>query len=129
MIVGAVAILAVIGGGFYVTSGKSATSGAGLQDATAQQAIAATQGAGTTTNTTYTLADVAAHATASDCWLAIDGKVYNVTSFIPKHPGGVQAIISACGTDATHAFHSQPRHEGSQAQNMLQSLYIGSLSS
>ena len=37
----------------------------------------------------YTIADVARHATASDCWMALNtNKVYNFTPFISMHPGG-----------------------------------------
>ena len=70
-----------------------------------------------------TLADVAKHATAADCWLAIDGKVYNVTSFIPNHPGG-EAILRGCGKDASDMFNS--RH-GERAKALLPSFYIGDL--
>ena len=69
------------------------------------------------------LADVAKHATASDCWMAIDGKVYNVTSFIPNHPGG-EAILRGCGKDASDMFNS--RH-GERAKALLPSFYIGDL--
>jgi cytochrome b involved in lipid metabolism len=36
---------------------------------------------------TYTLEDLKQHTTESDCWLAIHGKVYNVTDFLDEHPG------------------------------------------
>jgi hypothetical protein len=36
----------------------------------------------------YTLADVAKHNSATDCWMVINDKVYDVTSFIDEHPGG-----------------------------------------
>ncbi len=68
---------------------------------------------------------VAQHSTASDCWFIISGKVYDVTSYIPYHPGGQGSIVSYCGRDATAAFggigHS------SNAQAMLQGYYIGDL--
>jgi len=62
-----------------------------------------------TTNTSYTLAQVALHATKTDCWTAINGSVYNLTPFIPNHPGG-DAILAICGIDGTSAFDNQ--HEG-----------------
>ena len=55
---------------------------------------------------TYTLADVANHATASDCWMVLNStEVYNVTAFIPLHPGG-NAMVPYCGKDGTQAFNS-----------------------
>jgi cytochrome b involved in lipid metabolism len=55
---------------------------------------------------TYTLADVANHATASDCWMVLNStKVYNVTAYIPMHPGGT-AMVPSCGKDGTQAFNA-----------------------
>lgn len=54
-----------------------------------------------------TLATVATHNTDSDCWAAINGKVYNLTDWIGQHPGGPEAIKGLCGTDATSAFAAQ----------------------
>lgn len=61
----------------------------------------------------YTMADVAAHNTQQSCWTAINGSVYNVTSWISQHPGGRQAIISLCGKDGSSAFDGQ---HGGQAR-------------
>jgi len=36
----------------------------------------------------YTIDEVEEHATPGDCWLIVHGKVYDVTSFVPSHPGG-----------------------------------------
>ena len=61
----------------------------------------------------FTLADVAAHATADDCWSVVNGVIYDLTAWIAEHPGGAAAIESMCGQDATSAFSSQ--HGGQQA--------------
>ncbi|MDD2786297.1 MAG: cytochrome b5-like heme/steroid binding domain-containing protein [Patescibacteria group bacterium] len=77
---------------------------------------------------TYALADVALHTTASDCWMAIDGKVYNATSFIPNHPGG-DKILQGCGKDATSLFDGIKggRGHSQDAADIMQALYIGDL--
>jgi cytochrome b involved in lipid metabolism/uncharacterized membrane protein len=76
----------------------------------------------------YTLAQVGAHNLQGDCWLAIRGSVYNVTEWIPQHPGGPERIIALCGTDATDAFTTQ--HDGQPLPNeRLSQFQIGTLSS
>ncbi len=35
----------------------------------------------------YTFADVASNNTSRSCWSVINNKVYDLTSFIEKHPG------------------------------------------
>ncbi len=53
----------------------------------------------------YNLAEVSKHNNANDCWMVIDGKIYNVTSYIPQHPGGPEKIIRNCGKDGTQIFN------------------------
>merc|ERR1712137_364517 len=47
---------------------------------------------------------VAGHNTESDCYVIIDDHVYNVTDFLPDHPGGKRAIMLYAGKDATEEF-------------------------
>lgn len=78
----------------------------------------------------YTPAQVAEHGTESDCWMAIDGKVYDVTKFIPTHPGG-KAILNGCGKDATTLFNQRPTNNRgphpAQAKALLPAYEIGIL--
>ena len=37
--------------------------------------------------------------------MIIDGKVLDVTSFLPDHPGGEKAIMLYAGRDATEEFN------------------------
>jgi len=53
----------------------------------------------------YTIADVAKHNKKEDIWVIIDGKVLDVTKFLPDHPGGEKAIILYAGRDATEEFN------------------------
>lgn len=41
---------------------------------------------------------LAQHNSRSDCWVAYGGQVYDITSFLPKHPGSPGAIAPYCGT-------------------------------
>jgi cytochrome b involved in lipid metabolism len=56
---------------------------------------------------TYTLAQIAQHSTSSSCWSAINGGVYDLTSWIGQHPGGQGTILSICGKDGSAAFNGQ----------------------
>ena len=53
---------------------------------------------------TYTRKEIATHNTVSDCWVIIEAKVYNVTTFLEDHPGGKRAILMYAGKDATKEF-------------------------
>ena len=44
------------------------------------------------------------YSTRTDCWIAIKGKVYDVTPYLQEHPGGVPAIVMNAGKDATEDF-------------------------
>ena len=55
-----------------------------------------------TTAAGYTLVDVAKHNSATSCWSAIDGNVYDLTNWVNSHPGGKAAILMIqLGEDAT----------------------------
>lgn len=45
--------------------------------------------------------EVQKHNTRDDCWVIINGMVYDVTEFIAIHPGGANIIISNAGKDVT----------------------------
>ena len=76
--------------------------------------------------TVITMAEVAANATASSCWAAIDGTVYDLTAWVSQHPGGAERILAICGTDASAAFGAQ--HAGdTQPAAELTAFELGSL--
>lgn len=54
----------------------------------------------------FTEADVAKHSTKEDAWLIVNGEVIDVTQFINKHPGGVQAICQYLGKDASEEWNT-----------------------
>lgn len=79
-----------------------------------------------TADNSYTLAQVATHHDAASCWTVIDEKVYDLTSWIARHPGGEGAILSICGTNGSSAFNDQHGGQGRPAQ-LLASFKIGTL--
>jgi cytochrome b involved in lipid metabolism len=76
----------------------------------------------TTTKASYTMEDVKKANTRAKCWSAIDGNVYDLTSWISSHPGGASAITFLCGTDGSNAFKAQ--HEGQGKPSMRLSQYL-----
>jgi hypothetical protein len=74
----------------------------------------------------YTMAQVKANNSAKSCWTAIDGFVYNLTSWISSHPGGAGAILFLCGTDGTNAFKAQHEQQARPAVR-LDSYKLGPL--
>jgi len=43
------------------------------------------------------------HKTLEDAWICINGVVYDMTQYVPKHPGKV-IIMKGAGTEATALF-------------------------
>lgn len=74
----------------------------------------------------YTMEEVAAHATKENCWSAIGGSVYDLTTWVSRHPGGENPIVGLCGIDGTQRF--EKKHGSSKsAQGALLLLKIGLL--
>uniref|UniRef100_A0A4W5M1V1 Fatty acid desaturase 2 n=1 Tax=Hucho hucho TaxID=62062 RepID=A0A4W5M1V1_9TELE len=49
----------------------------------------------------YTWEEVQRHSHRGDQWLVIDRKVYNITQWAKRHPGGIRVISHFAGEDAT----------------------------
>lgn len=49
--------------------------------------------------------EIEKHNKETDCWLVIDDVVYDVTSFVPRHPGGNMIFLNA-GRESTRLFES-----------------------
>ena len=76
----------------------------------------------------YTLGEVASHSSFNDAWVAVDGKVYDVTPFLKAHPGGMDITKEYLGKDISDVIHSGNVHQHSTtAYAMLQDFKIGSL--
>lgn len=44
------------------------------------------------------------HTTPESCWVVLYGNVYDVTEFLPSHPGGSKIILQLAGRDATEEY-------------------------
>ena len=128
------------------TSQSASTQG--VASAPAPNAVKSTQGIGTSTTqaaqdsslssssqgpasgpTTYTMSDVSKHNSASNCWAVVNGKVYDITSYVSsgRHPAPLDVY---CGTDASTAFNQRPGYgmpHPPKANNLMSNFYIGDL--
>lgn len=109
----------------YTDSDDDMQPSSGAQ-ATSTDTTTSTDSSQTPAAGTYALADIASHNTQSSCWTAVGGNVYDLTSFVSAHPGGVENIMKVCGVDGTATFAAQ-HGSNENAQAALASLKIGIL--
>ena len=69
----------------------------------------------------FTAEEVRRHSTPDDCWLIAHGRVYDVTTFLQRHPAGDRSIMRHAGTDSTIDFDFHPMH----AQKMWAPYLLG----
>lgn len=77
----------------------------------------------------YTLTQISGHNSSTDCWMAINGNVYDVTEYLTDHDRMLD-IRPWCGTDATNDYNTkngrnQPHTV--QADTILNQYLIGTL--
>ncbi|XP_076654410.1 cytochrome b5 isoform X2 [Halictus rubicundus] len=73
----------------------------------------------------YTRAEVTKHKDANDLWVIINRKVYNLSSFLLKHPGGGEILMQVGGEDATEPF--EDLGHSSYARKMMVEYEIGEI--
>uniref|UniRef100_A0A6C0IYM7 Cytochrome b5 heme-binding domain-containing protein n=1 Tax=viral metagenome TaxID=1070528 RepID=A0A6C0IYM7_9ZZZZ len=74
----------------------------------------------------YQMQEVKKHDKADDAWIVIEDKVYDITDWVPIHPGG-GVILKKLGQDATTTFMSVHPDPDFIKENLLKKFYIGTL--
>lgn len=69
--------------------------------------------------------ELAKHSTVADAWMAIRGKVYNITPYMEYHPGGQDELMRGAGIDGTALFDEI--HKWVNAESMLEKCLVGHL--
>jgi len=69
------------------------------------------------------LSELKKHNKREDAWTAINGKVYNITSYLPFHPGGEKELMRVAGRDGTKLFALT--HAWVNADFMLDACLVG----
>lgn len=74
----------------------------------------------------YGLDEVKLHSAMGDCWIIIKGKVYDVSAYMEKHPGGAGLLLdNSKGVDAFQEYEDADHTK--RAREMLTTHYIGEL--
>ncbi|XMA20585.1 hypothetical protein WAI453_013376 [Rhynchosporium graminicola] len=66
---------------------------------------------------TFDAAEVAKHNSTESCWVSLYGDVWDITDFLPNHPGGSKIILKLAGRDATEEY--DPIHPPGTLQDNL----------
>ncbi len=99
-----------------VSSTPDLTEGVGVADAEQVQSR---------TCRVWSMDEVRRHNTREDAWMALRGRVYNVTRYLRFHPGSVEELMRGAGDDATEAFDEV--HPWVNAESMLAPCCVGIL--
>jgi hypothetical protein len=60
-------------------------------------------------------------------WIGVHGGVYDVTNFLPMHPGGTLIVAASAGLDATKTFHALAHDTNPEVSSLLSKYFIGYL--
>ncbi|KAG0011485.1 fatty acid alpha-hydroxylase [Entomortierella chlamydospora] len=76
----------------------------------------------------YSVRQVKAHSNSASCWVTLNNKVYDVSSFVSDHPGGEELILNQAGNDITDLMKDELSHLHSEgAYEMMDEFLIGYL--
>lgn len=67
--------------------------------------------------------ELSEHKSVDDCWTALGGRVYNMTPYLPFHPGGEKILMAVAGKDGTALF--MKTHSWVSFENMLDKCLVG----
>jgi cytochrome-b5 reductase len=69
--------------------------------------------------------EIAQHSSEDDCWTVVNDRVYNITSYVPFHPGGKALLLKGAGRDSTALFVKY--HPWVNVHYMLERCLVGVL--
>lgn len=71
-----------------------------------------------------TIEELSKHRKKTDCWISYNNKVYNISSYISRHPGG-KIIMQAAGADAKALIEKY--HPWVSVLSVIRNMEIGTL--
>ena len=80
-------------------------------------------------NIKFSLARLATYNSSQSCYVAYQNEVFDITTFLPNHPGGQRKATSKCGQrlDSFSDIHSGGSFDSPQVKVMLQERIVGVL--
>ncbi|MFA5931662.1 MAG: cytochrome b5-like heme/steroid binding domain-containing protein [archaeon] len=80
------------------------------------------------TKLALTVSEVAKHSTSKNCWMILNGNVYDLSTYV-AHPGG-SVYLNYCGTNATQNYNTKDGRgimHSSFADTLLANYLVGAL--
>ncbi|KAK4946933.1 hypothetical protein LTR10_014075 [Elasticomyces elasticus] len=68
--------------------------------------------------------EAAKHRSRESCWVIVQGKVYDVTQYLDKHPGGSTILLQYGGKDATSIYEAN-HSEGTIEKHLPKEKHLG----
>lgn len=75
---------------------------------------------------TYGMGEVSKHATTESLWVTFGMGVYDITAFVPEHPGSDKLMLAA-GNAIDPFWHVYQQHNTPQVLALLEQYRIGNL--
>ena len=69
--------------------------------------------------------EIKKHNKRDDCWVVVDGVVYDMTSFLDEHPGGRRLPLKHAGKDASEVWNSLHGHKKEAILKQYMHLRVG----
>jgi len=110
--------------------GTNETTSSSSPSATTSGTTNSTASTPKSSTTAYTVDQISKHNNKNDCWLIIDGNVYDISGYLTQHPGGVAQVTPYCGKDASQAYATMNGRgaHSSTADEIRQNYQVGTVS-
>ncbi len=79
-------------------------------------------------SSSVSMQELSTHNTQANCWVGYNAKAYDLTSWLPRHPGTAAAIAPYCGTSTEFQQAFAKQHGTSKASLFMKvAIYKGDL--
>lgn len=91
-------------GGVWIRPARRTVMRSGKRSRNSNSAAEMTRSERVVASKRLTWEEIRTHTTQESCWIVLNDKVYDVTSFLSVHPGGKRILLGQAGKDATSMF-------------------------